>query len=603
MLSPAMMKADALLSQGGYAQAVPLLMQQLRSKPNDALAHEWMAAALLFTGKAESAMFHVRRALDLEPKTEAVVLGRRYELAANIAGALSKHAEALVFAKRSVELSATAQALNVLTAAYLMGDNKAGAIEPAMRAYAMAPDEPAIALNYAGLKSEMGDPERGLEIVLRAMHGPFAGDPAFIERVVTSVLYVTPVGGLRAAPGDGDAVDAGEKLAWAVRWGEAIAAQQRAGAHALTRVRDVGADRRIRIAFMSGDFRAHSCAFFLRPLLKHLPRDRWHVTGVHVAAKTDEVTRELGSLCDAFVHVPVWTAKSLAEEIAKREIDVLVECGGYTTGSGIAACCWRPAPVQVSYLGYPASTGLDAIDGRIVDALTDPAGSEAQCREKLLRVPGCFVCYDAGTDVPALPVRERRVVVTFGCFSATQKFSRATYDMWGRVLREVADARMLIKGSLLDEPVAREMIWTQLEQRGIARERVELVGRLQDPREHLRLYGKIDIALDTYPYVGTTTLCEAMLMGVPIVTRAGEQHVSRVGLSLLTHAGCAELVADSADEFVLIATALARDGSRRAQYHATLRERMLASAVCDGARFATDFAETVAQAWRVRAMT
>jgi hypothetical protein len=601
MLSPAMMKADALLSQGGYAQAVPLLMQQLRSKPNDALAHEWMAAALLFTGKAESAMFHVRRALDLDPKTEAVVLGRRCELAANIAGALSKHAEALSFAKRSVELSATAQALNVLTAAYLMGDNKAGAIEPATRAYAMAPDEPTIALNYAGLMSEMGDPERGLEIVQRAMHGPFAGDPAFIERVVTSVLYATPVGGLRAAPGDGDAVDADEKLAWAVRWGEVIAAQQQAaGAHALTRVRDVGADRRIRIAFMSGDFRAHSCAFFLRPLLKHLPRDRWHVTGVHVAAKTDEVTRELGSLCDAFVHVPVWTAKSLAEEIAKREIDVLVECGGYTTGSGIAACCWRPAPVQLSYLGYPASTGLDAIDGRIVDALTDPAGSEAHCREKLLRLPGCFVCYDAGTDVPALPVREWRDVVTFGCFSATQKFSRATYDMWGRVLREVADARMLIKGSLLDEPAAREMIWTQLEQRGIARERVELVGRLQDPREHLRLYGKIDIALDTYPYVGTTTLCEAILMGVPIVTRAGEQHVSRVGLSLLTHAGCAELVADSADEFVRIATALARDGSRRAQYHATLRERMLASAVCDGARFATDFAEAVAQAWRAR---
>jgi predicted O-linked N-acetylglucosamine transferase (SPINDLY family) len=172
--------------------------------------------------------------------------------------------------------------------------------------------------------------------------------------------------------------------------------------------------------------------------------------------------------------------------------------------------------------------------------------------------------------------------------------------MWGRVLREVADARMLIKGSLLDEPAAREMIWTQLEQRDIARERVELMGRLQDPRDHLRLYGKIDIALDTYPYLGTTTLCEAILMGVPIVTRAGEQHVSRVGLSLLTHAGCAELVADSADEFVRIATALARDGSRRAQYHATLRERMLASAVCDGARFATDFAEAVAQAWRAR---
>ncbi len=604
MLSPAMMKADVLLSQGGYAQAAPLLLQQLRTKPNDPLAHEWMAAALLFTNKPESAMFHAQRALALEPGADACTLGRRHELAANICGALSKQADALTHARKAVEISPTAQALNVLAAVCLTGDNKAGAIEPATRAYAIAPHEPTIALNYAGLLGEMGEPERGLEITLRGMQGPAAQDPAFVERVVTGVHYVTPTVGLQAAAEDSDAVDAREKLVWAKRWAGMIANQQRAlGAATLTRVKDAGRDRPLRVAFMSGDFRAHSCAFFLRPLLRHLSRDRFHVTGVHVAAKTDSVTRELGALCDEFVHVPVWTAKSLAEEIARREVDVLVECGGYTTGSGIAACCWRPAPLQLSYLGYPASTGMDAIDGRLVDALTDPDGAEAHCREPLLRLPGCFVCYDPGSDVPLLPTRETHDAVTFGCFSATQKFSRATYEMWGRVLRELANARLLIKGSLLDEPAAREVIWSQLEQRGVARERVELVGRLADPRDHLRLYGKVDIALDTYPYVGTTTLCEAMLMGVPIVTRAGEQHVSRVGLSLLTHAGCAELVADSADGFVRIATELARDGARRLQYHTTLRERMLASVLCDGARFATDFAEIVAQAWRARAMT
>lgn len=599
MLSPAMMKADAWLSQGGYAQAVPLLLQQLRTKPNDPLAHEWMAAALLFTSKPESALFHAQRAIALEPGAEAFTLGRRHELAANIYGALSKQSDALTHARKAVEISPTAQALNVLAAVCLTGDNKAGAVEPATRAYALAPHEPTIALNYAGLVSEMGEPERGLEITLHGMQGAAAQDPAFIERVVTGVHYVTPTGGLPAAARDHDAVDAGEKLAWATRWAGMIAAQQRhSGAATLTRVKDKGRDRPLRVAFMSGDFRAHSCAFFLRPLLRHLSRDRFHVTGVHVAAKTDSVTRELGALCDDFVHVPVWTAKSLAEEIARREIDVLVECGGYTTGSGIAACCWRPAPVQLSYLGYPASTGMDAIDGRIVDALTDPPGAETHCREPLLRLPGCFVCYDPGNDVPALPTREARDVVTFGCFSATQKFSRATYDMWGRVLREVADARMLIKGSLLDEAAAREVVWSQLEQRGVARERVELVGRLADARDHLRLYGKVDIALDTYPYVGTTTLCESLLMGVPIVTRAGEQHVSRVGLSLLTHAGCGELVADSADGFVHIATELARDATWRARYHETLRERLLASAVCDGVAFANAFSEVIHSSWQ-----
>lgn len=593
-----MMKADVLLSQGGYAQAVPLLLQQLRSKPSDPLAHEWMAAALLFTGKPDSAIFHAQRAIALEPRAEAFTLGRRHELAANICGALSKQADALLHARKAVEVSPTAQALNVLAAVCLTGDNKAGAIEPATRAFALAPHEPTIALNYAGLVSEMGEPERGLEITLTSMQGPLAQDPAFVERVATAVHYVAPAGALRAASGDSDTIDAGEKLAWATRWAGVITQQQRGlGAVTLARVTDTRRERPLRIAFMSGDFRSHSCAYFLRPLLRHLPRERFHVTGVHVAAKTDSVTRELSALCDAFVHVPVWTARSLAEQIATRDIDVLVECGGYTTGSGIAACCWRPAPLQLSYLGYPASTGLEDIDGRIVDEMTDPVGSEGHCRERLLRVPGCFVCYDPGHDVPALPTRERREAVTFGCFSATQKFSRATYDMWGHVLRQITDSRMVIKGSLLDEPLAREVIWAQLERRGVPRERVELVGRLADPRDHLRLYGKIDIALDTYPYVGTTTLCESLLMGVPIVTRAGEQHVSRVGLSVLTHAGCGELVARSADEYVRIAVDLAGDPARRAQYHATLRDTLLSSRVCDGATFALAFGDVLRAAW------
>jgi predicted O-linked N-acetylglucosamine transferase (SPINDLY family) len=152
---------------------------------------------------------------------------------------------------------------------------------------------------------------------------------------------------------------------------------------------------------------------------------------------------------------------------------------------------------------------------------------------------------------------------------------------------------MLIKGALFDELAARNAVHAEFAQRSIPHDRIELVGRLANPRDHLNLYSRVDIALDTYPYVGTTTICESLLMGVPIISRAGDQHVSRVGVSLLTHAGCTEFVTHSADLFVRFASELAHDATRRAQYHATLREKLLASSVCDGAKFAATFGSTI----------
>ena len=603
MLSPAMTKADNLLAQGRYADAHPLLLQQLRSKPNDALAHEWMAAALLFTARPDVALFHAQRALALEPHADATTQGRRHELAANIFGALTKPAEALAHARKAVELSPTAQALNVLAAVNLMGDNKAGALEPATRAYALEPAEPTIALNYAGVLAEIGKPEESVRITMGAMNAGNQADPVFTERITTLLHYTTPLGPttpFNASATDADIIDPTVKLAWTKRWSSHVTAVQKSlGAKPLTRVRDFAATRPLRIAFMSADFRSHSCAFFLRPLLKHLPRDRFHVTAVHISARKDAVTQELAALCDAFVHAPTWTAQSLAQKIADHNIDILIECGGFTTGSGIAACCWQPAPVQLSYLGYPAGTAMQTINARIVDTLTDPPGtSDAHCAEPLLRTPGCFVCFDPGPDIPPLATRTPTNHITFGSFSATSKFSRATYDMWSAVLREVPNSRMLIKGALFDEPAARNAVHAEFAQRSIPHDRIELVGRLANPRDHLNLYSRVDIALDTYPYVGTTTICESLLMGVPIISRAGNQHVSRVGVSLLTHAECPELIAKDASDFTRIATQLAHDDTRRATYHATLRDKLLTSPVCQATSFAQYFGELLSTAWR-----
>jgi protein O-GlcNAc transferase len=361
--------------------------------------------------------------------------------------------------------------------------------------------------------------------------------------------------------------------------------------------------RRLRIGFVSGDFRRHAVACFLEPLLEHLARDAFEVHAFSTFALEDEVTVRLRALCDGFHDVSTRDAADIAPLVRRLRIDVLVDLAGHMAHNRLDVFARRPAPLSLTWLGYPNTTGLTRIDRRLTDAESDPPGlTESLHTERLLRLDGGFLCYRAPRPCPEVgpcpsasggPVR-------FGSFNALNKVSERLLALWSRLLAAAPEAQLTIKHPYLSAENGRKLLEARLVRAGIALDRVELLGQVPDAASHLAVYGRIDVALDTYPYHGTTTTCDALWMGVPVVSLAGPAHVSRVGASLLTRVGLADLIAEDEDAYIATAVALARDLPRRQELRRTLRARMAASTLGDAARFAHTFGDAIRAAYAER---
>jgi predicted O-linked N-acetylglucosamine transferase (SPINDLY family) len=289
-----------------------------------------------------------------------------------------------------------------------------------------------------------------------------------------------------------------------------------------------------------------------------------------------------------------------ADLIRADEIDVLVDLAGHSNGNRLMVFARKPAPVQVTYLGYPGTTGLSAIDYRITDAFADPPGmTEGHHSEKLIRLAGCAWCYGPDSqNVPSESPATQSGVVTFGCFNNLAKVNDRTLGLWARILDAVPGSRLLLKSiGFLSMDARRRVRESLCSQSGIGEERLDIRGPEDSHESHLALYREMDIALDTFPYHGTTTTCEALWMGVPVVTLAGRTHVSRVGVSLLTNVGLPELIAESEDDYVRMAVELARDVERLVSYRSNLRDGMLGSQLLDAPSFAREIEGAFRQMW------
>jgi protein O-GlcNAc transferase len=244
--------------------------------------------------------------------------------------------------------------------------------------------------------------------------------------------------------------------------------------------------------------------------------------------------------------------------------------------------------VQVSFIGYPDTTGVVEMDFRLSDAIADPPGSERLCTERLLRLPGCFLCYRPPDTAP--PVERSPCVkngfVTFGSFNNLAKVNPHVIAVWARLLREIPDSRLFIKNPSLTDRATRERYQALFVAEGIAGERLDLLGYTPDDNGHLGAYARMDIALDTFPYNGTTTTCEALWMGVPVVSLRGDRHSTRVGASLLAAAESTDWVADTKEQYLQIARALSQDRNRLVEIRSRLRERVRHSRLCAAADYA-----------------
>jgi protein O-GlcNAc transferase len=340
--------------------------------------------------------------------------------------------------------------------------------------------------------------------------------------------------------------------------------------------------RRLRIGYVSIDFRHHSVAYFVEPILASHDHQQFEIFCYSDVANPDHATARFLGYADCWRDVVGMSDGEIADLVRNDGIDILVDLVAHTTQRLLKVFARKPAPVQFTYLGYPATTGLPTIDYRITDALADPPGqTEKWHTEKLVRLPDSAWCYRPLLDAP--PVAQApclsRGDVTFGSFNMLPKITPQMIQLWSQILRETPGSHLVVKTRSFDDEPTRRRVAGEFANAGIDPNRLELRQRTPAQLSHLADYGNIDIELDTHPYNGTTIICESLWMGVPVVTLAGPSHLSRVGMSLLTTVGLPELVAHSPEQYVAIATALAADPLRLAALRASIRQRVADSSL------------------------
>lgn len=449
------------------------------------------------------------------------------------------------------------------------------------QALAMNPADREAANNLALLQSDTAHAHDAVQITERALeHLP--EDPILLDALCMFSCY-------------DDLLSPDEVFAIHTRFGKSVQSRVRTPARY---PHTPDPDRRIRVGFVSPDLRTHSIAYFIEPIIDHLDRQRFEVCCYHTSRHADEVSDRLRASCDLWRTCTEGIGQTHKQIIDDR-VDILIELNGHFAANLLPLFAAKPAPVSVSMIGYANTTGLPSIDARIVDPITDPAPeADAWATESLVRLPGCFLCYRPPAHAPDPRDPDPNRPFTFGSFNDLRKLSPSNLETWAAILRACPDAALLLKSSRLAHQPVRDELHQRFAAHGIDPARVELLGRTETVHDHLDLYNRIDCALDTFPYTGTTTTCEAMHMGVPTVTLLGASHAGRVSASLLHAAGRAGDIADDRDAYIALAERAHGAGRRTLDRRAALRAGLASSSLCDGRAYTHAVAEALSSLWR-----
>lgn len=383
-----------------------------------------------------------------------------------------------------------------------------------------------------------------------------------------------------------------ETVKWARRFGRPL--YPKGGA---TYPNDLSPDRPLRVGYVSGDFRNHPVGRFALPLIESHDAGHVEVTCYSDAMDSDEITRATRSAANHWCETSDLNDQQLAEKVQEDRIDVLVDLTGHMQMTRLLMFAHKPAPVQVTYLGHPNTTGLETIDCRITDALHDPTGKSDELNvERLARLPRPLWCYrplgDEALPVTPSPSADGRPVM-FGCMNRISKLTPEMMRLWAGMLHQVPGARLRI----LVEPGTGSSVVTRLARHGIDPRSLDISHR-GSRREYLENFSRIDLHLDTFPYNGATTTFDGLWMGVPTVTLAGDTHVQRVGLAVLSTLGLQELVGRTPNDYARIAVELACNRTRLTGMRWTLRPRLQASPLMDGKGLAAAVERLYRDLWR-----
>ncbi len=579
-VAKALEQATALLAADRLDECEQTLLAALRKNPREVELLFRLARLLQRRKQWERGLYFIEQAAALLPRDAEVqelrgrfllVMRRFDEARAAFNAAIASDPKLLL-------------AYDGLSNACLFKDDIPAAVQALEAGAKAVPTSEEIWGALASLHMSLGRVDRALESIERALHII----PDGLTRLSHRCIAMNYMPGI-----DPQTVAAAHR-----RFGDAVAAVMNPPEPFTL---DRNPDRRLRIGYLSPDFNSHSVANFIEQPLRHHNRERVHIVGLFTGRKNDDTTTLLRGLCDEWHELQSVPSQQLHAKLRDLKLDVLVELSGQTADHRLYALARRAAPVQITYLGYPNTTGIHTMDLRLVDERSDPPTSDALATEDLVRIPDCAWCYQPLAESPdVLPppsVRTPGEPFTFGSFNMALKLSTPLINMWAKAMHAIPGSRMLLKCDLRLSGIRRHVTDT-FAAAGIPADRLILAEMTKSVAEHLGTYHRVDVALDTFPYNGTTTTCEALWMGVPVVTLAGAVHASRVGCSLLGTVGLDELVAQDETQFVNIATRLHADPQRLTELRAGLRARVAASPLCDGAGFAAKLETIYHEAWR-----
>ncbi|MDX2218362.1 MAG: tetratricopeptide repeat protein [Burkholderiales bacterium] len=592
-----------------YLAALAVDPRQTDAWKNLALAHSDEGSPASMT-RAEDAF---RRAMDLSPEDGAAIAGLADCL--HMRGA-SGEAEALY--RRALELDAAdpvaASNLATLLLAQDLADDAEALLQGALR---RRPDQPDVLTVLADCRRARQQVDDAEDLYLRSLAirpSVRAWNNLGLLRLATcrapqavdafrKALMLEPRGhnvhsnllfALQHMP---DSTPASLSVAHS-EYGNAVIATRRAELARIAVDRDP--DRRLTVGFLSPDFRDHSAARFLLPLLRGVDRSDFRIVLFSNSERTDQVSHELRCLSDGWVDCFRLGDQQLAAAVREAKVDVLVDLAGHTSGNRLPVLAHKPAPLQMTYLGYPGSTGLTQVDYRITDSLIDPDGEDRFFVERLLRLDCLMLAYEPAADILAVnlaapPALRRKGHVTFGSFNSASKINDSLLDAWAEILLRVPGSRLYL--AAIPRGRCARYIRDRLEGSGVAPSRIHVDGPLPS-RQFRAAMLDVDIALDSFPVNGGTTTFECLWMGLPVIALAGSRTVSRFGMSILTRLGYSELVGQSVASYIEAAAVLAMQVDRIIEFRAGIRERLASRSGADTGSLNREFYGAIRSVWR-----
>jgi protein O-GlcNAc transferase len=570
--------ANILRAFGNHDEAIEVFHRVLAFNPNSAEAHNSLGNLLLEIGQAGGAIENYRRALQLAPKFAVACsnLGSAFR-------ELGNFNDAVASCRRAIEIAPDfAMGYNNLGNAF----RDLGQLDDAVIAYCKAVEldsELAIAHNNLGcVLRDRGHHEDAVISLRRAM----ALKPDYVAAYDNFLMTLQFIPTITQQ----DIFDAHKNF------GEKFEAPLKSSWPAHTNRRDP--DKRLKIGYVSGDFRRHVVAYFIEPILTYHDKSKVEVYCYANSTQQDVVVDNLMGEADHWVPCYAMSDVELAQRIVADGIDILIDLSGHTARNRLLAFARKPAPIQITYLGYPGTSGMSAIDYRLTDRYTEPEGSGADqyYTEQLLRLPDSMWCYRPAEDMPEitpLPALANGYL-TFGSFNNANKIGSECIALWAALLRSLPSSRLMM--ATVPEGEMREHLAAQFLSHGIARDRIDFCAKLL-PQDFQRALQQVDIALDPFPVNGATTTCESLWLGVPVLTLVGDRFLSRAGLSTLNAAHLSEFAASNQEKFIKTAISLANDLSRLAALRANLRERLKSTPLFDQQRFTRNLEDIYRNAW------